>query len=250
MDIHHISHSQIEKYLMCPYQYSLKYFENKVERPSSNLVLGSAYHSALEFNFTQKIKSGFDMPLDTVLDCYADKLDEGILEGTNLFPDWQPELYLKDQGIGLVMCYMNTVSPSVIPIEVEKWLEVPIGDTLIQCRIDLIDENFIVIDHKTAAKAYDQEKADNMIQFSAEAFALRGPIDCEVHVALKYKTPKINIVRTSRTVDDILWWRKLAGQIIKGVRAEVFPYNPNGWWCSSSYCGFYDNCKKGTTSYR
>ena len=250
MELHHISHSQIDKYLMCPYQYSLKYFEGKVERPSNNLILGSAYHSALEFNFKQKIESGVDMPIDILLDYYSDKLDDGILESNNLFPDWQPDQYLKDQGIGLLSCYMNTVAASVVPLEVEKWLEIPISDTLIQVRIDLIDENMVVIDHKTAAKAYDQEKADNMIQFSAEAFALRTPIDCAVHVALKYKSPKINIVYTHRTIDDILWWRKLAGHVIKGVRNEVFPCNPNGWWCSATYCGFYDECKKGTTSYR
>jgi len=250
MNLHHISHSQIEKYLMCPYQYSLKYLEGKFEWPSSNLIQGSAYHSALEHNFTAKLGTERDLPLDVILDVYSDKLDEGIFRAQALFKTWNPEPHLKDQGIGLVKAYMTTISPGVIPIEVEKWIEVPIGDILIQCRIDLIDENFIVIDHKTAAQVYDQEKADSLLQFSAEAFVLRAPIDCEVHVALKYKNPRIDIIKTSRTVEDILWWRKLAGHVIRGIQNDVFPMNPYGWWCDSKYCGFYEDCKKGTTAYR
>jgi len=236
-------------YLGCPRRYEFKYVQHEQEEPSSNLIQGSCYHGAVEYNFVEKIKLGVDAPLDEVLDVYSDKLDAELLDAKNISPLWLPEPYLKDEGIGIVSSYRLKVAPGVIPLEVEKTINTVIDGVDMVTRIDLIDENMKVYEHKTAARKYTQSKVDNMIQLSAEAFALASPIECEVHVAMKYKNPKIDRFITRRTVEDIMWWRGLAVSVLNGIRAGVFPPNPDTWLCSPKYCGYFGRCKKGTTAY-
>ena len=245
----HISHSQIDMYLGCAKRYEYKYVLHIPEQPSSNLIQGSCYHGAVEYNFSKKIEVGIDAPLDEVLDVYSDALDSSVRDAKNIAPGWLPAPYLKDEGIGLVRAYRITTAPGVIPLEVEKSIQTIVGGVKLITRIDLIDEDLKVYEHKTSARKYTQDKVDKMIQLSAEAFALGSPIECEVHVALKYRDPKIDRLVTRRNVDDILWWRELAVSVIKGVRAGVFPANPNNWICSPKYCGYFERCKKGTTAY-
>ena len=249
MKLDHISHSQIDMYLGCPRRWYYKYIERKAERPSGNLIQGSAYHKALEINFTQKISTTVDLPLDEVLDVCSDAVDIELIKAKNIDSLWAPEPYLKDSSIGLTKEYHTRYAPGVLPLEVEKSITTIVHNTKVICRVDLIDENLVVIEHKTAARKYTQEKVDGMIQLSAEAFALATPIECEVHVALKHKTPSVQKLYTRRTVDDILWWRELAVNVIRGMENEVYPPNPGTWLCTPEYCGYYDDCKKGTTAY-
>ena len=242
VELNHVSHSQLDMYLGCPRKWAMKYVYKKPERPSDNLILGSCYHSALEHNFTQKIKSHVDLSISDVEASYVDAVKLAIVAAKNKLSTYEPSIDIEDIGLGLVRAYMIQVAPSVQPIEVELQVNSIIGDTNIIFKIDLIDENLTLIDHKTSAKKYTQDKADNDNQLTAYAYSQGSDCNCAFHVALKHKSPSIQVLPTTRSIEQILWWRAMAIGIINSMRAGIEYPNTSGWLCSPEYCDFWDDC--------
>ena len=69
-----LSPSSINMFLRCQYQWYLRYVEGLKVPPKSALVVGLAFHKGEEINFSQKVETGEDLPLDDVLDAYDTSL--------------------------------------------------------------------------------------------------------------------------------------------------------------------------------
>jgi len=164
--------------------------------------------------------------------------DEGEVDWEGMRPE-----EVKDEGYSLVRAYMTKVAPLVQPVEVEEWRVSEIAGVPFVNRIDLINDAGVVLDHKTSNKSYSQADVDRDMQASAAAFSLGRPILFENHVAIKTATPKIQIVRTVRTREDIEWWLDASCAIILQMKSGIAPPRPNGWWCSPQYCGYYSMCR-------
>lgn len=247
----HISHSQLNLWEMCPKIWEYTYIQGLKQRPSGNLIFGSCYHETLEENFKKKLILNHDLDFDICADFFSTIWDKATRNAWDV--DWgksSPEL-LKDMGIELVGKYLDDVAPAIIPQFVEKTLERDLNGVKFVLRLDLIDMNNVVIDHKTSSKVYTQADVDKSTQASATAFALGKPIVFHNHVAVKTKTPIIQIVKTYRTHADINWWYRKASAILVHMKTGYAPPHEDSWLCSEQYCGFYDLCRKDLArSYR
>ena len=67
MEQRHLSVSQLKTYLLCLLKYFYRYVQRLPAPKSPELSLGIAVHSSLVVNFTQKIRSGEDLPLRNLL---------------------------------------------------------------------------------------------------------------------------------------------------------------------------------------
>ena len=240
----HVSHSQLSLWDSCPKQWEYAYVQ-KLRRPSSgNLILGTCYHETLEDNFKKKLILGHDLDIDICTDYFSTVWGKEVSAAWEI--DWgrQTPDAMKDMGINLIEKYLCEVAPSVIPQAVEQWIEKDLNGTKFVIRIDLVDMNGAVIDHKTSSKMYNQADVDKDTQASASAFALGKPIAFSNHVAVKTKVPHIQIVRTFRTHADISWWYQKAIAIIAHMKTGYAPPREDSWMCSAQYCGFYDMCRK------
>ena len=240
----HISHSQINMWLRCPSQWAYRYVHGIKSPPSGALILGGAYHTALEKNFRQKINSGEDLPLPDCLDLFSDAWNVRLKEEEDIVWDKLSPGQHKDQGVGLVSAYRVNTSPSVTPVTVEKTYISEVAGTKFICIVDLIDSEGLVIDHKTSARKYAQVDVDKDLQASAEAFVLGRAIHYSNHIALKTARPTIQITNTYRLDTDIDWWYILAAKIVSLMKSGIAPPNPTGWWCSEKFCGYWDKCRK------
>lgn len=241
----HVSHSQISMWLRCPRQWSYRYVDGLKMPPSGALIEGSCYHKSLEANFRQKITSFSDLPVDECLDIFSDEWVQRL--SAEEFIDWENKSAgrCKDEGISLVTEYMASTSFAVQPITVEESIVSEVAGVPFVCILDLVDKRKIVIDHKTSAKAYSQTDVDKDLQASAQAFALGRPIVFHNHVAVKSRSPYIQIIKSYRTHADIDWWLEAAAQVIVQMKTGVAPPRPVGWQCSPRFCGFWDICRKG-----
>jgi len=230
-------------WLRCPKSWEYKYVYGLKIPPSGPLIVGSAYHTALEGNFQQKIESMKDLPLDSCLDLFSDAWENRLLEEELVIWDKLGPGESKDQGMGLVKEYIISTSPSVQPVQVERTIYSEIAGVKFICRVDLEDIQRAIIDHKTSAKAYSQDDVDRDIQASAEAFALGRPIVFYNHVAIKSRTPRIQIIKSYRTQSDIDWWKELATGVVAQMESGIAPPRPGGWWCSERFCGYYERCR-------
>lgn len=215
--------------------------------PSGALVEGRCYHKSLQVNFEQKVSTLQDLPLDDCLDAFSTEWREAISEyGEVNWEGSRPE-DIKNEGCSLVRAYMTSVAPAVQPSLVEEWYVLDVAGVTFVMRIDLIDAEGTVIDHKTSSRAYSQAEVDRDMQASAAAFSLSRPIIFEYHVAIKYTEPKIRPVRTVRTREDIEWWLDAVTGIITQMKTGVAPPRSNGWHCSPEYCGYWSMCRGSLT---
>lgn len=251
MILDHVSHSQIYMWVRCPRQWEFRYVKGLKSPPSGALIEGGCYHKALETNFRQKIISFNDMPVDECLDVFSDEWENRLSEEELV--DWggKPPGFHKDEGISLVTEYMASTSFSVQPVSVEEVAVSEIAGVRFVCIPDMVDTRNIVIDHKTAARAYSKVDVDYDIQASAEAFVLGRPIVFHNHVAVKTRIPYIQIAKSYRTREDIEWWYNMATGIVRQMKIGIAPprsidaFGKAGYWCSEKYCGFYNACRHG-----
>ena len=244
VEIDHISHSQLSRWDRCPKSWEYHYIHGLKEPSSGALLVGSCYHETLEENFKKKLLLGHDLDFDICYDVFCMSWDRYIAKAEEIIWGKSTPDRLKDVGLSLVGKYLDDVAPYVIPKQVEQWLESEVNGVKFVLRMDLMDVNNVVIDHKTSARAYSIENIDKDMQPTATAFCLNRPIVFQNHIAIKTATPRIQIVKTYRTRVDIDWWHAKASAIIEHMRTGYAPPREDGWWCSDVYCGFYDLCRK------
>ena len=242
VELDHISHSQLDMWRRCPRSWEFRYVRGIRSPASGPLILGGAYHKALEINFMQKIGTGKDLPTSECIEIYHDEWGTRVSEEDDI--DWghiSPNAY-EEQGAGLVEEYMETTAFAVHPLEVEKTYWTDIDGVRFTYRMDMRDVNKIVIDHKTAAKAYTQDRIDKDMQATAGAFVIGSSIVYHNHVAVKTRVPHIQIMKTYRLQADIDWWLEMTRLDIMQMKSGVAPPRIDHWLCSGKYCGYWDKC--------
>jgi len=246
LDIDHVSHSQISLWDQCPKKWEYSYVHKLRRSSSAALIIGNAYHKTLEENFKKKMILGHDLDFDICYDFFSTVWDKAV--GVSWDTEWGGTTpgAAKDMGLSLVSTYLDDVAPSVVPRQVEQWLESEVEGVKFVLRLDLLDANYIVIDHKTAKdlRFYKQSDVDKDMQASATAFSLHKSIVFHNHVAVKARTPYIHIAKTYRTQADIDWWYMKASAIIAHMQTGYAPPHEGGWWCDEDYCDFHDLCRK------
>lgn len=243
----HLSVTQMRMYQRCPRQYEYRYIHGLRERPAGALIQGKVFHTTIEDNLTQKIQTETDLPLDEMTDRFATHFKEAS-EAEDI--DWKDETpdEAKDTGVTLVTAHHKELAPKLHPAIVEKEFSVPLGDTHdLNGRIDLIEKDGQIVDHKTAAKSPSQDDADTDMQLTAYALVqqLEGaPAPAlRLDVVTKAKTPKAIRLTTVRTENDLLWFVTMFEQIAAAIKTGIFPPNPNGWHCSKTACGYWERCR-------
>lgn len=112
--------------------------------------------------------------------------------------------------------------------------------------IDLVDYQGYIIDHKTSKRSYPQDAAEKDIQLTAYSMgyrALHGEAEKGVRLDVMVRTnkPKIQPLEGARTESDIHRFLRLAEQVERGIRAEIYYPNDN-YTCG--ICGYRDMCKE------
>jgi putative RecB family exonuclease len=109
--------------------------------------------------------------------------------------------------------------------------------------------NLIIIDNKTANRAYSKDKIEQDLQMTVYSYLLCAnklmPSKVETthrfDVLLKLKEPRLDSYYTTRTSADRKRLAKLISQVLKGIEAGVFFPSPS-WMCSD--CQYAQACVK------
>jgi len=242
----HISVTQLKMYLRCPLQYFFRYGCDLKIPPTGDMTLGRTIHQTLGDNYRQKLESRRDLPISDVTDIFSDYWEREIQE-TVFRPDEKPG-ELKDQGVELLTAYHENIAPAVQPVEVEREFLIDTGVTELPLKgyIDLIDEQGIIIDHKTSKRSYPPNSAEKDLQLTAYALAYRtlygeNESGVRLDVMVRNKQPKIQQLSGQRTIEDIKRFLRIARQVERGIKNEVY-YPNEGYMCN--ICGYYDMCGK------
>lgn len=232
----YLSHSRINRYLLCPEQYRFYYLENlRPIVPSASLVFGQIVHQALAHLFLKKSD-----PVKHFLDSWTVlkdlKLDYSRHE------TWEK---LRISGEALLRKF--------IAEEVEKISNVRTVEKSFTFSITTIDAPFVgvldlhadlrgtstVVDFKTSGGSYDDHEVDLSDQLTAYQMAEPGAAQVALCVLVKTKEPKIEWHIAHRGASHLTEYLSKAGYVAREIAAGAF-YKRSGMWCS--WCDFLPLC--------
>lgn len=258
----YVSVSQANQYLKCPKAYEFRYiYEEPIQR-NSYMVQGSAIHKGAEALHNVLMDGGATPPLEYTLDSYADAHkelfdSEVVIEEEDVSVD-----AIKDVGIAMMSEYHMGATgqlddlitkermPRVYPVAVEKRYYVALTprdrDPVPFLAIVDLEEPTKVADLKTKRQKGSQSETDNSLQLSLYAAATGKP-DVGLHQLVK-PTKKLGprYIRTTnvRTPDEIQHAVEILADVADGIAAGYFPRSdPDQWWCTQKWCGFWDKCR-------
>lgn len=232
----HYSYSSFSKFEQCPrcwWYYYVKYAGAKQEE-SFALILGDAYHQALEAMYRGK-------PKEECLEIF-DKLTRG-----KAFTS----LVAKDTATmrQAVEYYYSAIYPlyrnRVDVIEMDAKIKFPEVEIPFQFRIDLATKDGVIIDHKTAGRTEPEVEKNTQLSLYSYAYMLdtgRLPRQFELHIASKSpKGARVEIKTYSPKLPEVLKVVSRFRSFVKRVEMDDFPA------ICGKYCDYYswkDECDK------
>ncbi len=232
----HLSHSQIEKYLLCPEQYRLYYVEGLRPRVvSAGLIFGKLIHEALARYFRTR-----EDPATWFHGEWDDLKDFPMAYGAR--ESWEK---LGLAGQGLLETFVEEDAPKlqkVRKVECPFSLSITDLDIPLVGVIDLVadlDGIPTVVDFKTTGSGYDGHEAVMSDQLTAYHLAEPSVAQGALCVLVKTKEPRIEWHVTSRTGPQLIEYLDKVGIVAREIAAGRF-YKRPGKWCA--WCDFLPVC--------
>lgn len=247
----HISHSQVSLFDKCQLAWWFKYIKGISKPPTVQMLVGSCYHKALAFNFSQKCISGVDLPTAVVLDHYYEAFEDSVRSGNiDAVPGADLSAYREPVARLLQHYYEEYVVDKMEPILVEHEMvrAIPGCDRLFAGIIDVQLSDGTMIDFKvTSRKWSDKDIADNK-QSTAYSMLYGYDTDFEFHIGLRANVkPTIQVVKTRRTRDDVDQYIQHLQDVVvqmkdlEQCRSEPTPYTG---FCNDKMCQYYGECQE------
>jgi hypothetical protein len=250
IDLDHLSYSSISLYLRCSRAWYGRYVDHIKVPTSPALVFGSAIHNTIE----RYLLTGQD-PLSAWSECWAEQVNS---EGSGI--EWggdTPERFVNDgihylgskavqDGIAALKCAMGANGPRV---EERVTLTVPGVPLPLIGYIDFVAPDGVPCDLKTAARAWDADKAQREPQSLYYLAALNQSGETvpqwmfRHYVLVKTKKPQWQVFEHRHSVAELFGLLDTVQQAWRGIEAGIFTPNTSGWQCSPKYCDMWQACQ-------
>jgi len=248
----YLSNSQINCYLECPLKYYFVYIENRILPINDYIFLGSVFHSAAEYYFQEKIKgkSPDAVQCRDFLDAafYSQQQEEKVI--------WsRPAEKVREIGLAFIEAFAVEIGPKCRPMMVEQEIiaEVPGSDLKLKGIIDLIEEDFTLVDLKTSSRKWNGTSGYRARQMYFYKFLFEQSFSSTVS-KLRFEVlsgdprkvlhQSIPVDASAADVQDAL---EIALKTAADISAGLFPARES---CSLRYCEFRAECrKKNDTSF-
>jgi len=244
------SHSKVNCFENCAYQYKLKYID-KLEPDIPTTIeafMGDMVHRTLEILYKKLQDSGWRLSIEELV-LYYDKIwEREYREEILIVKKGLTENHYRNLGRTFIRNYYEKYYPfnhlEILGIETADFLKLPDG-SIWHVRMDMLakDEegNYYVIDHKTNSKMKEQWEADKDEQLAMYSiWVKKNHIDAK-EVKLVWNMLAFNEQVTSKRTNEQL--EKLQEQImIKIARIENTTEYPAKISALCNYCGYQNIC--------
>ncbi|PIR04138.1 MAG: hypothetical protein COV59_03060 [Candidatus Magasanikbacteria bacterium CG11_big_fil_rev_8_21_14_0_20_39_34] len=258
------SFSQIKAYETCPYQYKLAHILKIPTKGSASFSFGNTMHKTLQdfYKLVQEKNSAkqvslfaeFVQPPRDSNTVQVPSLEELLaLYKRNWIDDWfkstsQKDSYFEKGKEILQTFYAAQEGNWSVPVGLESWFKIQVGDYLLHGRIDRIDQHddksIEIIDYKTGAtkeKLTSEDKEQLLIyQIAAESLPEYRHIGPVSKLTFYYLNDNVKTSFIGENKD----LEKLQAKIVKtidGIHTKDFTAKPNKFTCK--FCDFKEICE-------
>jgi len=250
----HISVSRMGMHIKCGQQDMYRYEMGIKIPPGIAQIVGTGTHKVANLNLGHKKEKGVLLAEDEVTDAARDEIKGLWQQGVNLVGDEKTIGAKKlkgqatDDGVRLSRLHHREVAPDIEPVNMERLFKIELKnqpmDLMGRMDVEIKDG---IRDLKTSAKAPSKDDVrvdDQLTVYSLARKIETGKIPSELQMDYLVKTQKEKYVPmpTERTQPDLDRIVRLLDATIKDITAGHFMPNPNGWWCSKRWCGYWDRC--------
>lgn len=263
----HLSYSSIGLYNSCARAWRFKYVEKIVTSINANMAFGSAFHDSIEAYIINRESGAECIPLaelwisnlqhqlERQQIAFADESAEQLAETGLRMLTAQLEITTNGKPSKMTMdALLATLKPALSPtsdaLRIEERLELQVPGVFppIIGYVDMIAQDGIPCDFKTAARAWSPDKPDNEMQptFYLAALNQAGHIvdTFRYYIFTKAKQPRVQVLETKRTPADLFWLFGMIADVYAAIEARVFPPTGAGSWrCTPEWCEYWNNCK-------
>jgi len=252
----HLSASGINDYIDCGLQYKFGRVDHiPPEFVADNLVFGSAIHRVLEsFHRAKLLGNRMNLrDLQQEFDAQWRSLAEGKDE-IRYSNDKDFESLLRE-GKDLLAAYWDKFPGDqfqIVGIEESFYFRIPGVPVNVIGVYDLLEEDeagtLIIVDWKTAGRAYSRDDVDKNLQLTLYQMAARGngygdrEILLRFDCLIKTKTPKFEQYYTTRSDRDEHRMQRKILEVWKGISKGVFIPNDGHWKCKG--CAYQRACEQ------
>ncbi len=231
------SASQLTAYAMCARKFFYTYCSDaEREFVSTNLVLGSAVHSAIDWFYTERLE-GRTPKIEGAEDILGIDLYASTIDANVRWKESTPES-LEAEGRRLVRLYLTAHGDDPV-VAVEEPFEVELvdprtGEVLgrpMKGYFDLVLPEK-TLELKTSARGWNEFDLVRHLQLGAYSFARHAiagrasTVEARVLVKLK-KEPRIETYTLDRDAHGLGWWLSAAAEIESAIEAGIFPPSPS-----------------------
>lgn len=253
-ELQHLSYSSINTYLLCGHAWKLHYIDRIRKPVAPALPFGSAFHETVQEYIDRKSTDSSDTPIEQIWhNRWARQCEQKI--------DWNTETPATMGALGANMlaapkilsviddmaanyggpnCYMErkiTLNVEGVPIPIIGYIDIMLNDG-------------IPIDLKTAGKMWPADKAQDEIQplfYLAGLNQMGEPVPGNrfryAIFTKSAKNPYGKVFECEYQYADMFWLYDLISEAWRGIDAKVFPMNPNSWKCNPKYCEYWGECR-------
>ena len=249
----YLSWSAISTFLKCPLRYRFHYLDQLPEEfVSSNLIFGSAIHSALDVYFQEHLARR-SLDLDALLAVYHESWSRADLQDVR-FGKTETMTSMGQLAERMLQAFLRSdlfrPDGSIIGIEEEMQAPVIADCPDLFARLDLMVEDeaaMTITDFKTARSRWSPAETDAsegqlLIYHELVRQFTDKPIRLQFAVITKTKQPDIEL----RTIDPdpqrIARIRRLIQNVWTSIQAGVFYPVPSAMNCPT--CGYRDRCAR------
>lgn len=251
--------SQLLMLSRCACQYEFRYVQGIIIPPAAAMLVGTATHKGVEANLQSKIDSGKLLSREAVVETAIANLRGEWSKGVGLSDDEKAlgEKRVQAEAIDDVArlsdLHARELAPVLKPTHVERTFRVELKGYPVDLvgTIDILEADAIR-DTKTSKRSPNGDAAERSEQLSVYALATRAlegekaPTQVALDYLVKTKEPKVVTLKSERNTDDMRATLTRVEIATEMIEAGIFyPTNPENWWCSKDYCGYYDRCPFG-----
>jgi hypothetical protein len=236
----------------CPQAYAFRYVLGLKRPPGASFGFGLSYDAAANEEYEHKMKHGTDLDAAKMQECFASEWAKRKHEVE--FKEGEDAGKLNDEGVALVKVFHDEVAVNVQPVAVQEFITVELAgvDYDLSAVLDVVDNKGnmgeVVVDNKTAARAWDQGR--ELVETQPVAYCIaRASIGKPTYqfrfdIGIKGKKPRMDIRTRDVREEEVTGFLKLLAHVRESIVAGVFYPNQGTWACSKRWCAYWPECVK------